>query len=120
MQPLESTGRRVTRAPRDSRNPQGASTEGCSTRVVTMWGRRRPAAKNAPLRAKLLDSLPPLVNTTSPGEHPSSAATRLRALSTSSRAGAPAQWEAEGLPKASSMASAMAVRTSGARGVLAL
>ena len=95
---------------------------GCSTAVVTTCGEAmsRARAKNTPFSAKLFDSLPPLVNTTSEGSHPSSSATCARACSTYARAGAPAQWRLDGFPNASSMTSRIFAATLGASGVLAL
>ena len=123
MRPAASTGRAVTRAPERARNSHGATMAGCSTRVVMMCGdSTSPAlAKNTPFSAKLFDSLPPLVNTTSAGSHPSSPATRTLACSTCALAGAPAQWRLEGFPNdASSMTSRIFAATLGASGVLAL
>src|SRR5260370_19979960 len=55
-----------------------------------MCAGRSPRAKNAPLRAKLFASLPPLVKTTSSGLHDRRLATRLRLASTIRFAGRPA------------------------------
>ncbi len=52
-----------------------------------------------PRIARLLDSVPPEVNTTWDGAHPSSAATWSRDRSTASWATRPGPWPLEGLPK---------------------
>jgi hypothetical protein len=56
-------------------------------------------AKNTPLRARLLASLPPLVKTISPLRQPSNAATWARAVSRATFAAAAAQCPLDGLPK---------------------
>jgi hypothetical protein len=50
---------------------KGFSTESCSTAVVTIRFPRRFPASAAPNRARLLASVPPEVNTSSPGLAPS-------------------------------------------------
>jgi hypothetical protein len=118
ISPVPSTGSNVTSAPRHSRNRQGAIIAGYLGREMCL--RWRLLAKNTPFRARLLASLPPLVNTTSPCAQPSKPATWPRALSTISRAGVPAQCGLDGLPKAQSIVSRIATATSAAIGVLAL
>jgi hypothetical protein len=93
---------------------------GCSICVVMMCARLRFPAKNSPFRARLLDSLPPLVKTISSGAQPSRAATCPRPVSTAARAGRPAQWLLDGLPKPSSSIRCITAATPGAIGVLAL
>ncbi len=74
-----------------------------------------------PWSARLSASLPPLVKTISSAAQPSSAATSPRPASSNAFAGRPAQCPLDGLPKPSpSSAAAMASRTSGATGVVAL
>ena len=65
---------------------QGFSTESCSAAVVTILFPKRLRAWTAPKMAKLLDSVPPLVKTTSSGWAPSRRATRARASSSCFRA----------------------------------
>nr|WP_287092457.1 hypothetical protein [Mesorhizobium sp.] len=78
------------------------------------------SAKNVPLIARLLASLPPLVNTISSVAQSSSAATWLRAFSSAAFAGMLAQWPLDGFPKAPSRYGRMAAVTEGSIGVLAL
>ena len=89
-------------------------------RVVTMWRRPSPAAQNAPSRAVLFDSVPPLVKTTSAGAQPRRSASCARARATACAAGTPAQCPLEGLPYEAARNGAMAACTSGWMGVLAL
>jgi hypothetical protein len=67
-----------------------------------------------------LDSLPPLVKMISSERQPRSVAICPRAVATAARAGRPAQWGLEGLPKASSIIRRITSATRGAIGVLAL
>jgi hypothetical protein len=96
--PVASTGSSVTSAPSRSRKRSGSMIAGCSTCVEMTCLRARLLAKNMPFSARLFDSLPPLVNTTSDGSQPSSSATSPRARSTIAREGMPAQCGLEGLP----------------------
>jgi hypothetical protein len=73
------------------KEPAGARTAGCSTAVVMMCSPLCFSAKKVPLMARLLASLPPLVNTISSGAAPSSAATWPRAYSRATLAGTLAQ-----------------------------
>lgn len=93
---------------------------GCSTAVVMMCSPLCLRAKNAPLSARLLDSLPPLVNTTSSAAQPSRLATCPRAFSRAAFAGVLAQCPLDGLPKASARNGRMAAETTRSMGVLAL
>ena len=85
-----------------------------------MWSPLCRFAKKMPLSARLLASLPPLVNTISSAAQPSSAATSARALSKADFAGALAQWPLEGLPNAWSSSGRITAATAGSIGVLAL
>jgi len=96
--PAPSTGSTLTAAPRPSRNRHGATTEGCSTALITTCAPRSPAAKTTPFSARLFASLPPLVKTISSLRAPRRSATWARALATASRAGRPAQCGLEGFP----------------------
>ena len=89
--PSPSTPTRTMSKPKRSRNSSVCSTAWCSTAVETM---RSPTpasccAKATPFRARLIDSVPPLVKTTSPGRQPSTAATRSRASSMAACASRP-------------------------------
>ncbi len=71
------------RNPSRARRSAGFSTAWCSTALTT---RPSPcpaarAGRAAPCTARLSDSVPPLVNTTSPGSHPRCSATTSRAAS---------------------------------------
>ena len=57
--------------------------------MVTMWAPFPRKASSAPFRAKLIDSVAPLVKTISRGAAPASSATRLRAISTAFSASQP-------------------------------
>src|SRR5439155_1528871 len=92
----------------------------CGLRRIRVKGYLSLARKKIPLIAWLLASLPPPVKMISPGWAPSSAATSPRAASTASRAGRPAQWALEGLPKWPDRKGRIDSATSGASGVLAL
>ena len=66
---------------------------------VMMWLPLPLYAPATPLIAALLDSVPPLVKTTSSSWQPSIRASWPRASSTPSRAIRPNPWPLEGLPK---------------------
>jgi hypothetical protein len=110
MRPPPSTPTIVTRPPRAR---AVSRTDACSIAVVTIAPGRTPRS------ARLFASVAPLVNTTSAGAAPISAATSARACSTSARARAPSRWALDGLPTTSS-AAVMASRASGRSGALAL
>jgi len=76
-------------------------------------------ARPAPVRARLLASVPPLVNTTCAGRAPTSAATCSRAVSSSARAARPKPCTDDGFPTVAS-ASVMAAATAGRTGAVAL
>ena len=71
-----------------------------------------------PFTARLSDSVPPLVNTTSPGRAPSTAAMRSRDSSTTLRASRPEPWRLLALPVADS-SDVIASTASGTIGVVA-
>ncbi len=79
------------------------STAWCSIADVVIWlpARASCCANATPLIAALIDSVPPLVKTTSFGLHPSSSATVARAWSMALAASLAMAYVAEGLPKAS-------------------
>ncbi len=93
-----ATGR--TTAPSCGREP----LDGVEGRVVLAVGQdddavgRRLRAHHSPLSARLIDSVPPEVKTTSMGSQSSTAARRSRDSSSSRRAAWPAPWIDEALP----------------------
>ena len=120
--PAASTARCSTAKPcRSSSHSSGSSTAWCSTAVVSNRVRRGSASRRAqarPLSARLSASVPPEVNTTSPGRQPRAAATRSRASSTARLAARPEACNDEGLaarPSCSTIASS----ASGTIGVVA-
>ena len=117
--PFGRTGTTVSAKPSASSAREAARTEACSIAVVTM--RRRPpsAARSTPCSARLLDSLPLAVNTTSSVCAPSSRATSSRAASTASRAASPRECTLEALPNEAPSHGSMASTTSGAGRVVA-
>ena len=84
-------------------------------------GRGEPGApaRPAPNTARLSDSVPPLVNTTSPGSAPISSATTSRASSMARRASRAMRWAPEGLAKRTSRNGSIASIASGRIGVVA-
>ena len=102
--PYPSTGTRVTRAPRVSKNRSGSVIAGCSIELMMKCGcgKRWWFAKNTPLSAWLLASVPPDVKMSSVGSQPISEASRIRDNSTTSAAGVPAQGRLDGFPSSSS------------------
>jgi hypothetical protein len=72
-----------------------------------------------PRTARLSASVPPPVNTTSPGRHPTVAATASRASSTTWRAARATRWAPDGFPKRSPSQGAMAAAASGRSAVVA-
>ena len=104
--PSGSTGINAAPAP-------AMSTDSCSTVETRM--RSRPE----PLRARLLASVPPLVNTTSAGAAPTRAATASRASSTARRTARPKPCTDEALP-VSDRAAATASAAAGLTVVVAL
>ena len=90
--PSVPTGSQVTSQPLRSRCLQVSMTALCSVTTVMMWlplSRRNSAA---PLIARLLASVAPLVKVISLASAPITAATCLRALSTASSAAQPNAW----------------------------
>ena len=90
-----------------------SSTAWCST---ALQAATPPAAASTPRTARLSASVPPLVNTTSPGSAPTSAATVSRASSSRRRASRAHRWEPDGLPGTASSTSTTAASTSGRTG----
>ena len=92
----------------------------------TVWWSTAPTriapgrAPTTPARAVASDSVPPEVNTTSPGPHPTRAATASRASSTARRAWRAAAWAPDGLPWCAPRNGSMASTASGRTGVLAV
>ena len=72
---------------------------GCSTAEVTTCRRAAGMVAAVPRMARLLDSVPPEVNTISSGWAPIRAATCSRAVSTAAFAARPKGWSLDGLPK---------------------
>src|SRR5579884_1356495 len=93
---------------------QHSSTASCSMVEQTMVP---PAA--APSRARLSASVPPAVNTMSPGSAPRAWAICWRASSTAWRARRASEWLPDGLPKRSPSQGSIASRASGRSGVVA-
>ena len=97
---LEPADRARPRA--SARYSTGSSTAWCSMPLATTprraRGRLARRASQAPLTARLSDSVPPEVKTTSDGRAPSAAPIRSRASSTTARAARPEVCSDEGLP----------------------
>ncbi len=74
------------------------------------------ARATTPLSARLLASVAPEVNTMPPAAPPQSRATFTRAASSDSRASAPSEWRADGLPMPASRNGRMTARTRGSTG----
>ena len=90
--PSGRTGRYDTRRPRRARRAQGSRTARCSVSTVTMWFPRSRDASATPFRARLFDSVAPLVKVISRAAAPISSATDARAADTASRARQPNRW----------------------------
>ena len=84
--PSARTGRYDTRSPCRSSLAQGSRTARCSVSTVTTWFPRSLDASATPFRARLFDSVAPLVKTSSRAGAPISLATDARAAATASRA----------------------------------
>ena len=87
----DAVGRRARRRPASQPSPASASaqrmTAGCSSALTTRW--RPRAARAAPSTPSASASVPPLVNSSSPGSTSSAAATSPRAWSSARAAAAP-------------------------------
>ena len=94
-------------------------TEACSTADIRMRGRSAGAASAAPVRARLLASVAPAVNTTPEARPPTRAATCSRASSTVALWRRPKRWAEEALP-VSARTCAIASATLGSSGAEAL
>ena len=120
--PSRSTGSHSTAAPSAAASHRTASrTAWCSTAEARIRLRRGSAvrrAQNRPFTARLSASVPPAVNTTSPGRAPSAAAMLSRDSSTTLRAARPEACSDDGLPSMRNRA-ATASTTSGRTGVVA-
>ena len=101
MRPRRSTPTSVTCAPKASaKDSLDWRTAECSTAASTTWGRLRAgsdvggwvARRTAPQVAAAIDSVAPLVRTTSRGRAPSRVATWARACSSPTRAAIPSLW----------------------------
>ena len=118
--PRSSTGSSSTSAPSCSASQCTASrTAWCSTAVVRTRVRRGSSclrAQKIPLSARLSDSVPPEVNTTSPGRQLSARAMVSRDSSTTRRAARPDACSADALPACCSC-SVIAATASGCIGV---
>ena len=90
----------------------------CSTALTTTPS-RPSAARAAPSTARLSASVPPPVNTTSPGSAPRADATTSRAPSSAVLAARAAPWMPDGFAKHSERYGAIAATASGRIGVLA-
>ena len=98
-------------------------TAECSTAVTTWWTgpsvpSRWRARSDAPHTAAAIDSVAPLVNTTSRDRAPRSAATCSRACSNATRLRRPSSWMRPGSPASSSSAATSASRASGRSGLV--
>lgn len=100
--PCPSTSSHSTTAPSWSASQYTASsTAWCSTGLASTRTRRASSARrdqNRPFTARLSDSVPPAVNTTSLGRAPSAAASASRDSSTVRRAWRPAACSADAFP----------------------
>ncbi len=118
--PPVSTPSTVTSSPCCRNCRQTSRTDLCSVATVTIWSPRDRSASTAPLSARLLDSVAPLVKVISPAVALMSAATCARARSVASRASQPNAccllW---GLPNRSVKNGSIASRTRGSTGVVA-
>src|ERR1043166_2349087 len=93
IRPSGCTGTYVTSEPCRSRRLATSRPARCSMTVVTMWFPFSRYISATPLRARLIDSVPPDVNTISFGSRaPISAASWLRAVSTAASASHPKGW----------------------------
>src|SRR5256712_9715685 len=93
IRPSGCTGTYVTSEPCRSRRLATSMPARCSMTVVTMWFPFSRYISATPLRARLIDSVPPDVNTISLGSGaPISAASWLRAVSTAASASHPKGW----------------------------
>ncbi len=120
------TDMRTTSKPSASSRRSGSETEGCWSGVVTIrMPRQEGFAWAVPKRAMLFASVPLPVKirrlscTAGRFRIPIASRTARRDSVSSRSAAFPAEWREEGLPHTSSYASAMALRTSGAKGVVA-
>ena len=108
---------------RRARARQALRTAWCSmaehTSDVAGVGEVATIASHAPATARLSASVPPEVNTTSPGSAPSSRATWSRASSTARRARRDSAWLPDGFPKLPDRKGSMASTASGRIGVVA-
>src|SRR3989441_9178659 len=93
IRPSGCTGTYVTSEPCRSRRLATSRPARCSMTVVTMWFPFSRYISATPLRARLIDSVPPDVNTISFGSRaPISVASWLRAVSTAASASHPKGW----------------------------
>src|SRR6266446_1340481 len=93
IRPSGCTGTYVTSEPCRSRRLATSRPARCSLTVVTMWFPFSRYISATPLRARLIDSVPPDVNTISFGSRaPISVASWLRAVSTAASASHPKGW----------------------------
>src|SRR5665648_34955 len=120
--PTPSTGSSTASAPcRSASQAAESRTAWCSTAETSTRRRRGSAAdraQNRPLTARLSDSVPPPVKTTSVGRAPSRAAHSSRDSSTTRRAARPASCTEDGLPTRPSSAVSASI-ASGCIGVVA-
>ena len=120
-QPFSSTGRKVTSQPACCMASQTSSTARCSVLHVMMCLPLSWYIWQAPLIARLLDSVAHEVQTISRGLAPISLATCSRAASTAASAFQPNAWLwLDGLPKSSQNHGSMASRARLSTGVVAL
>src|SRR6266404_5541604 len=118
--PSGRTGTYVTSKPWRSRRLQTSRLARCSIAVVTMWLPFSRYISATPLRARLMASVPPEVNTSSLGSRaPISFAICSRALSTPPSASQPKGWlRLAGCPNFSVKYGIISSRTRGSTGVV--
>ncbi|CAB5022279.1 unannotated protein [freshwater metagenome] len=119
MMPSDVTGANATRAPSAARRAAGAIIALCSISETTTPDKSLGASASprtpriTPLTARLSDSVPPPVNTTSWGRHPSRVAIRSRASSRAVFAARAEECIPVGLAWSSSKVSCITETTSG-------
>ena len=120
--PWGSTSSHETTAPSaPTRKSTQSRTAWCSTALTSRRTRRGSASRrawNRPLIARLSDSVPPEVNSTSDGRAPSARPIDSRDSSTTRRARRPEVCSEEGLPT-TAISAVIASMTSGSTGVVA-
>src|SRR5438552_4329995 len=120
IRPSGCTGTYVTSKPWRSSRLATSMPARCSMTVVTMWLPFSRYISATPLRARLIDSVPPEVNTSSLGSRaPMSLASLPRATSTAASASQPNGWlRLAGCPNFSVKYGSIASTTRGSHGVV--